>query len=291
METLVINGTTYVKASKAARDLGYAADYVGQLCRGKHIKAHLVGRTWYVNVDELSTHRVEKKRMSRIKAREQAHRSIEEHRKLQASKADTSYTSVAVHYEHDATDLIPATRKVSVDSEPVKPEIEPQIEPQTAQKLTVKREAVETYALEKEMPKKNMVFSGTIKVVDASDDIVAGDTTLLTPQIREHHVNAGTERHYANIVPESAFTQAKSERADQIAYRSNNPSLEEASVQPLARLKQRGETTLPMVALALLSALTVLSIMVETHWVYTAGTTPATNVFETSHTLNLKKYI
>ena len=48
MEILVLDGKTYVKASKAAKDLGYATDYVGQLCRNDQIDAHLIGRTWYV---------------------------------------------------------------------------------------------------------------------------------------------------------------------------------------------------------------------------------------------------
>ena len=46
MEVLVLDGKNYVKASKAAKELGYATDYVGQLCRSGQVDAHLIGRTW-----------------------------------------------------------------------------------------------------------------------------------------------------------------------------------------------------------------------------------------------------
>lgn len=57
METVVFDGVSYVKASVAAEQFHYSQDYIGQLCRGKKINARLVGRTWFVNVDSLKTHR------------------------------------------------------------------------------------------------------------------------------------------------------------------------------------------------------------------------------------------
>ncbi|MCF7815407.1 MAG: hypothetical protein K9M10_00640 [Candidatus Pacebacteria bacterium] len=116
METLVLDGKSYVKASKAARELGYATDYVGQLCRSGKVQAHLIGRTWYVNQKELSTHRVEKKRMSRVKAREQAHKSIEEHRRKR-SDTTNNYRNIAIQYESDDDDLMPITKKLVVKTD------------------------------------------------------------------------------------------------------------------------------------------------------------------------------
>lgn len=57
METLTIGGKEFVKASKAAREYGYTADYIGQLCRGGKVNAKLVGRSWYVSQESLDFHR------------------------------------------------------------------------------------------------------------------------------------------------------------------------------------------------------------------------------------------
>lgn len=113
METLVLDGKEFVKASRAAKDLGYTADYVGQLCRSGKVQARLVGRTWYVQKDELAQHKVEKKRMSRVKAREQAKKTIDARRKQKAD-SNTGSRHVAIRYEEDESELIPQTRKVSV---------------------------------------------------------------------------------------------------------------------------------------------------------------------------------
>lgn len=53
MDTVTIKGIEYKKASVVAKKLKYTSDYVGQLCRSKKVKAKLVGRTWYVNLDSI----------------------------------------------------------------------------------------------------------------------------------------------------------------------------------------------------------------------------------------------
>lgn len=57
METVTIDGVEYVKASVLAKRLHYTADYIGQLCRGRKVDAHLVGRTWYVYPPSLEGHK------------------------------------------------------------------------------------------------------------------------------------------------------------------------------------------------------------------------------------------
>lgn len=47
----------FVKASKIAKDYGYTADYIGQLCRSGRVDAQLVGRSWYAALDSLEEHR------------------------------------------------------------------------------------------------------------------------------------------------------------------------------------------------------------------------------------------
>jgi len=163
MEVLVLDGKNYVKVSKAAKDLGYATDYVGQLCRSGKVDAHLIGRTWYVNQDDLSTHRVEKKRMSRIKAREQAKRSIEEHR-TKIKEPQNNYRNIAIQYEEDSSELIPKTKKLTVDSERFV--------------VAPSDDTPETFI---ENKGEKVVMTGELHVVDVTDGPIDTDTIILRP--------------------------------------------------------------------------------------------------------------
>lgn len=60
METVILDGVEYVKASVAAKRFHYTSDYIGQLCRGKKIDARLVGRTWFVNPNTIEEHKQNK---------------------------------------------------------------------------------------------------------------------------------------------------------------------------------------------------------------------------------------
>jgi hypothetical protein len=196
MEILVLNGKTYVKASRAARDLGYTSDYVGQLCRGGHVDAHLVGRSWYVNMEELGTHRVEKKRLSRVKAREQAKRMLEERRREESNKTKNSYTNIKIRYETDPSDLIPPIekeRKLKFQTEGEKMQ---ERLPVSGRRLRVHAEGgarfttnidldeKEPYIIQNEG--KKILMSGKLKVVDVSDDLGDPSVTLLMPKIVKH---------------------------------------------------------------------------------------------------------
>ncbi len=165
MEVLVLDGKSYVKASKAAKELGYATDYVGQLCRGGQVDAHLIGRTWYVNQAELSTHKVEKKRTSKAKAREYAKRTIEEHRKKNAETSNP-YTHIAIRYEHDDESLLPETKKITVASTPVKRSL---------------REVEKSDELSFENKGETVSMSGILNVVDVTDGPLDDDTVILHP--------------------------------------------------------------------------------------------------------------
>lgn len=57
MDELTIDGKTYVSSKRAAKLTGYAKDYVGQLCREGRLESRLVGRSWYVLLDALNSHR------------------------------------------------------------------------------------------------------------------------------------------------------------------------------------------------------------------------------------------
>lgn len=62
MDRVLLEGKEYVKVSTAAKETGYTADYIGQLCRAGKIDAKLVGRSWYVHESEIRDHRKGKSR-------------------------------------------------------------------------------------------------------------------------------------------------------------------------------------------------------------------------------------
>ena len=168
MEVLVLDGKNYVKATKAARDLGYASDYVGQLCRTKQIDAHLIGRTWYVNQDQLGNHRVEKRRMARTKAREQAKKAIEEVHRLRVEETRDAHEHKSIRYERDDGDLIPATRKLAVQAAFV-----------GTLPTDENQASVEPAVLNKG---EKILMSGDLTVVDVTDTPIETDTVILTPR-------------------------------------------------------------------------------------------------------------
>lgn len=196
MEVLVLDGKSYVKASKAARDLGYATDYVGQLCRSGQIDAHLIGRTWYVDQAELSTYKVEKKRMSKAKAREYAKKTIEEHRQKSTLKQNKT-KNIAIQYQSDEEELIPNVRKLSIDSVPAKNPVGIQDD----------FERTETYVEHEGDP---VTLSGSLEIEDLNDGTFDKETTVLTPKLirkrvheaEEHEAHGEENEVEAEIQPE-----------------------------------------------------------------------------------------
>lgn len=57
MQKISFGDKEYVKASEIAKRFKYTQDYVGQLCRGKKVEARLVGRTWYVVPESVTSYR------------------------------------------------------------------------------------------------------------------------------------------------------------------------------------------------------------------------------------------
>lgn len=167
MEVLVLDGKNYVKASKAAKDLGYATDYVGQLCRSGQVDAHLIGRTWYVDQEMLGTHKTEKKRMSRIKARVHAKRSIEEYR-LEVNKTKDASAHVHIQYESDDGELIPKTKKLVVESIGV-----PKGSNFTEDEVSDDREVINEG--------DRVIMSGELDVVDVTEGEEGEESIRLTP--------------------------------------------------------------------------------------------------------------
>jgi hypothetical protein len=221
MEVLVLDGKNYVKASKAASTLGYASDYVGQLCRSGQVDAHLIGRTWYVNQDELGSHKVEKKRISRVKAREHAKRSIEEHR-LKVGKTQNVYKNIDIQYETDDEKLIPETRRINVQTlSPQKRNVQP--EENYDNKTTVINKG------------EKILMSGDLEVVDVTDGPVDNDTVFLSPgRIRKGRI----------IVPplEPEIPQEDQEQASDDEIQVDEP---EESLRPMAFINRLNREEVP----------------------------------------------
>ncbi len=215
METLVLNGKEYVKASKAAKDLGYASDYVGQLCRGGSVDAHLVGRTWYVNPDTLTTHKVEKKRNARVKAREYAKKAIEETRSLKLSTTKNNYKNIAIHYEDDQKDLIPSVRKLPVETNIV-----------TSQNFEEVENDTSLYKIENENNK--IIMSGVLNIEDADVETIQSDTVLLTPNFRK----AVKKKNHDLLAAESPINLVEEKTLD------SQPSTQPTFVQRLDQLRE-----------------------------------------------------
>lgn len=130
MQSITVNGEKYVKASSIARELGYTADYVGQLCRGNKVDAQLVGRSWFVSEQSLKDHKKSRYRSTSAKSREALKKAIETTKagydpsmREDAHfyhKADRS-TDSNVRYERDEEDLLPSVVGKQTASE--KPEM------------------------------------------------------------------------------------------------------------------------------------------------------------------------
>src|SRR3989344_6672726 len=55
------DGKEYISAIRAAEKIGYASDYIGQLCRAKKIPGELIGKSWYVDFPSLVEHKKNRK--------------------------------------------------------------------------------------------------------------------------------------------------------------------------------------------------------------------------------------
>lgn len=128
MDTVVIDGVTYTKASILAKQFQYTADYIGQLCRSDKVQAQLVGRSWYVSSDSLESYA-----SKRVESIRQDEMSLENnpflkensepikvsaplskltkkmlHPGLSANVSAHTYTSA--RYEPDPADVLPVLR-------------------------------------------------------------------------------------------------------------------------------------------------------------------------------------
>ncbi|MBX4195355.1 tail fiber domain-containing protein [Candidatus Parcubacteria bacterium] len=53
---LLVEGEKYISARRAAKEVGYADDYIGQLCRSGALNCKMVGRSWHVTRESVHNH-------------------------------------------------------------------------------------------------------------------------------------------------------------------------------------------------------------------------------------------
>jgi hypothetical protein len=110
--------------------------------------------------------------MSRVKAREQARKTIEEHR-TENENTPKNYKNIAISYESDEAELIPETRKVEIETHV--PE-----QPKVRKKRATKKE-MRDHSIENEGEK--ILMKGDVEVVDVTDGAQDPHTTVLEPTI------------------------------------------------------------------------------------------------------------
>jgi len=130
MDVLSVGGKDYVKANVIAKDLGYTADYVGQLCRSRKVDAKLVGRSWYVDRNSIHLHRTNRYRSTQAKSIETLKETLEvvqssedvlpvhirtSHSAGVVPKAYRAKTPAYIAYSDDPADLLPKVMKDPVE--------------------------------------------------------------------------------------------------------------------------------------------------------------------------------
>lgn len=120
METVEVQGVTYVRAKDIARKYGYTSDYIGQLCRAGKIHAQQVGRNWFVVEDSVAEHKdgryrsvkeVSKRELRQVRERERRRENA-----VNKNFSSRMYPHGEIIYEADDSALLPETRKVSIVS-------------------------------------------------------------------------------------------------------------------------------------------------------------------------------
>lgn len=176
METVTLEGKEYVKAKSAARELGYTSDYIGQLCRAGKIDSRLVGRSWYVDIGELSSHKQSRYgtkgtksiKVHVSKSEEKGNRiSIHQIAELPTSAASSQKFTKHVYwnapkYEPDDQALMPEVQKAQTEKV-TKGGIRLTVTPTDAESIEVKSEPGESYKMSAtELP--TVRLNGVLKV-------------------------------------------------------------------------------------------------------------------------------
>lgn len=190
MDTVILDGVTYVKASVAAKSFRYTSDYIGQLCRAKKVDARLVGRTWFVNIDSIREHKQNKFKVSSDDTPKES--SIAKETKISRiavhpvvgnktikvikgfSLPDKSSRTLSVSYDKDEEALIPRlTRKH------IRPPKTIRVELASSKKVKISGSKITSVTFEAgELPE--VALSGSLNVTAYPDQKTVVDVTKKT---------------------------------------------------------------------------------------------------------------
>ncbi len=120
MNVIDISGIRYLKATDAAKKVGYTTDYVGQLARGGKVDAKQIGRAWYVSEEDILAHKKGNHRSTKQKSHEVFQKTIAHSERAIYNSVYSPETratwmpeyrkrllDTSVTYEKDSTPLVP----------------------------------------------------------------------------------------------------------------------------------------------------------------------------------------
>ncbi len=230
MDVLAINGKNYVKASVIARDLGYTADYVGQLCRAGKVDAKLFGRSWYVDKDSIGDHKSTRYRSTQAVSKKnlQLHVASLEKEEAGSSYAQSRFYGYSqqkpvARYTPDSAELMPAIRPVE-KKEGVLP-----VKLADASAVTIHSE-VEAYNFE--TPKLPEIrFKGSLNVgtyeeehlegeekVEVKETVKASKTTSIHPKEVEVFTQEKIDKTAQNKVISAKKTSKENHNKPQVVH-------------------------------------------------------------------------
>jgi hypothetical protein len=288
MDVLSVGGKDYVKASVIARELGYTADYVGQLCRAHKVHAKLVGRSWYVDRSSIGAHKTNRYRSTQAK-------SIEHLKEEVSSSSETSVVPIRrssvggsnfyghsvkkpeVSYDTDAAELIPVVKKER---------IELPVELADARALEIANKSHDYHFVTPKVPV--IKFKGTLEVTSYGDEKteVAADAssedspehasestedtrtlhptdTSRTPEKEQRKANNIVKSiHHVAVKPSKVVVETADAEETAPASTLIKKFALEADPEETTRVEVEDVATAPSHSLAIFASATALSVLV-----------------------------
>lgn len=278
MDTVEIQGETYIRAQDAAKEVGYTGDYVGQLSRSGKIVAKQVGRAWYVREGELVRHKSGKSRSNLLKTRQ----SIQESR-------DTDQSSQTGKNNRYTTRFVPAFRQKLLDVQvnyekdemPLLPTIKKRGEGENIKHLSVKVEAekIKAHGSSKKIAKTNSVDTdhakkrlgplkeGIVHITSLDED---GDVYELVPDASEDKIEIGkSDPEIIQDGPHTTFSEkiALAELREQARGKKHESKVAEKMVTETSDFAK----ALMPILLVLLLTVVIANTFLHNVWLYESG--------------------
>jgi hypothetical protein len=284
MDTATVNGKVYVKASKVADEVGYTADYVGQLCRKGALDAIILGKTWYVAPDGLRAHKEAQTRVNTAATRRNIERqkdelvAQEERRRLLVSARDgqrSRTTDTDIRYSNDTEELLPALHSKH-------PAVSAYTEPDTVGTQEQEREEVSAYQHD-EYPPESPSFPERQNFIhdDEQRDILeeAPEETAIPIRMVPGAERGDDDAFYAGLSDTNANenhwnTERKTleySSRDEVADRTEGYE-DELTLKKGKRIKKgKVGRSLAPAAILILLVFILASIFLEGRWSYVRG--------------------